>query len=262
MIEYHVFPEGRRRIVTFSFDDGHKNDERLVALFQKYQIKATFHLNGKKADDEQITAWKKLYKGHEIACHTVSHGWPTGMPTQAVIKETVENRMFLENISDMPVNGMSYPSGLYNDSVKQAMKMCGIVYARTTKNTMHFSLPGDFMEWHPTCHYKGASECCDFFLKHLDVRFSEPLFYIWGHSHEFTTEEEWQNFEQVLQKLSGNDKIWYATNMDIYQYITAQKSVLISADEKCFYNPTAIDVWLEKDKKEIIYVPAGKVVKV
>ena len=66
--------------------------------------------------------------------------------------------------------------------------------------------------------------------------------------------------ESILEKISGNDKVWYATNMEIYQYMTAQKSLLITADEKCIYNPTAITVWVEKDKKEIICVPAGETV--
>ena len=46
MIQYHVFPGGKKRIVTFSYDDGHKNDERLIGLFNKYGVKGTFHLNG------------------------------------------------------------------------------------------------------------------------------------------------------------------------------------------------------------------------
>ena len=50
MVQYNVFPEGKKRIVTFSYDDGHR-DEPLVALFNRYQVKATFHINGKEQDD-------------------------------------------------------------------------------------------------------------------------------------------------------------------------------------------------------------------
>lgn len=64
--------------------------------------------------------------------------------------------------------------------------------------------------------------------------------------------------EDILKKLSGLDEVWYATNMEVYQYMTAQKALLITADEKCIYNPTAITVWIEKDKKEIIRIPAGE----
>lgn len=32
----------------------------------------------------------------------------------------------------------------------------------------------------------------------------------------------------------------------------------ISADETTFYNPTATDVWIERNKKDIIKIPAGQ----
>ena len=35
MVQYHVFPGGKKRIVTFSYDDGSSGDERLVSLFNK-----------------------------------------------------------------------------------------------------------------------------------------------------------------------------------------------------------------------------------
>ena len=114
------------------------------------------------------------------------------------------------------------------------------------------------MKWHPTCHHVRALELCDYFINNLDSQWISPLFYIWGHSHEFKTDEDWAVMEKILQKLSSNDKIWYATNIEIYNYMTAQKALQISADEKCFYNPTAIDVWVEKDKTQIIKVPAGQ----
>ena len=46
MIQYHVYPGGKKRVVTFSYDDGSKNDARLIALFNKYGVLGTFHLNG------------------------------------------------------------------------------------------------------------------------------------------------------------------------------------------------------------------------
>ena len=57
MIEYSVFPGGKKRVVTFSYDDGPVQDERLVAMFNRYGVKGTFHLNGQTyigMTDEQI----------------------------------------------------------------------------------------------------------------------------------------------------------------------------------------------------------------
>ena len=54
MIQFHVYPEGKKRIVTFSYDDGPACDKRLVDLFNKYKVKGTFHLNGGEASEETI----------------------------------------------------------------------------------------------------------------------------------------------------------------------------------------------------------------
>ena len=70
----------------------------------------------------------------------------------------------------------------------------------------------------------------------------------------------WRLVKDVREKLAGNPKIWYATSCEIYRYISAQYSLVISADETIFYNPSAIDVWVEKDKSQVIHIPAGKTV--
>jgi peptidoglycan/xylan/chitin deacetylase (PgdA/CDA1 family) len=264
MIQFHVYPGGKKRVVTFSYDDGHHNDERLVALFNKYGVKATFHLNGGKylgKTEAELDVYRARYAGHEISCHTVTHGWPARMPLASLTNEIMEDRKILEHLASYPVVGLSYPSGSYSDEAIVALRACGIVYSRTVDSHKRFLLPNDFLKWHPTCHHKDALPLCDRFINDLDSEWTHPMFYIWGHAHEFRTEEEWSVIEQILQKLSGNDKIWYATNIEIYRYMQAQQQLEISADETVFYNPTAIDVWVEKNKKQIILVPAGATIR-
>ena len=78
---------------------------------------------------------------------------------------------------------------------------------------------------------------------------------------EFRTEEDWAYIARVVKMLAGNDKIWYATNIEIYDYVNAQKQIRRSADGKIFYNPTDLDVWVAKDA-EPICIPAGKSVTI
>lgn len=261
MIQFHVYPGGKKRIVTFSYDDGHDNDEHLVSLFNRYRVKGTFHLNGRLETTERAQLIRERYRGHEISCHTAGHGWPARMPLSSLVTEITANRSALEMAAGCPVLGMSYPSGDYDESVKNVMRSCGIVYARTGKKTMDFGLPEDFLEWHPTCHHRQALQLCGRFLENLDSEWERPLFYIFGHSHEFRTQEDWKLMEEILQKLSGNEKIWYASSMEIYRYMTAQRALEVSMDENSFYNPTALDVWVEKDREQIICIPAGAYVK-
>ena len=71
---------------------------------------------------------------------------------------------------------------------------------------------------------------------------------------------ECAQLEALLVRVSGSEKVWYATNAEIHQYLSAQKMLKISVDERIIYNPTALDLWLEKDKKEKIKIPAGQTV--
>jgi len=263
MIQFHIFPGGRRRVVTFSYDDGSDGDIRLIEIFNRYGVKGSFHLNAGRflqADEESIRALRARYAGHEISCHTLQHGWPARMPSASLIREVMEDRAFLERVAGYPVVGMSYPSGSYNDEVVTVLRACGIVYARTVKSTGGFALPDDFLTWHPSCHHKDAMRLADRFLEDLDSEWRQPMLYIWGHSHELRTEEDWSYMEALVEKLSGEERIWYATNLEIYDYMTAQRALRISADEKQLYNPTAIDVWVEKDKKQVVCIPAGQTV--
>ena len=247
MIQFHVYPGGKKRVATFSYDDGSKNDARLIELFNRHGVLGTFHLNGMNytdADEESVAHLRALYAGHEVACHTFRHGWPSRMPAQAVVREVLEDRAVLERVFGYPIIGMSYPSGSYDAASIAAMRACGIVYSRTTKSTQKFPFPEDFMEWHPTCHHKDALPLCERFMRDLDSQWTRPLLYIWGHSHEFKTEEDWAYMEQVIATVAHSDKIWYATNIDIYNYLTAQAQLQYSLDEtnKARYQARA-DEW-------------------
>jgi hypothetical protein len=73
------------------------------------------------------------------------------------------------------------------------------------------------------------------------------LLYIWGHSYEFDRDNNWDHIEKICQKLADNDEIWYATNIEIYDYVQAYKSLIYSADGYRVYNPTLFEIWLDVD---------------
>jgi len=61
--------------------------------------------------------------------------------------------------------------------------------------------------------------------------------------------------------MSGHDNVWYATNIEIVDYVNATKALKISLDLDTFYNPSAINVWLTADG-QTIEIPAGATVKI
>lgn len=73
------------------------------------------------------------------------------------------------------------------------------------------------------------------------------MFYVWGHTFEFENNNNWDVIERLLSTVGGRDDIWYATNMEIYEYVQAFQSLDISVDGRRIVNPTKIPLWVEID---------------
>lgn len=267
MIDYKYYPGKKRHIATFSYDDAPPEDYKLVELFNKYGIKATFNLIGNNlasADYGVMEAdAKELYKGHECAVHTETHPWLEKCAPTTLINEILENRKRIEKIVGYAVRGMAYPYGTYDEDVIKTAQALGIVYSRTAGETGGYNLPENWFKWVGTCHHKNSPKYVDSFIETLDNIWVSRCLYIWGHSFEFTqpnTDKGFDFFEEQLKKLAEHkDKIWFATNIEIYDYVHAQKALQVAADESFVYNPTQIDVVIAKDN-EICTVPAGKTI--
>jgi Predicted xylanase/chitin deacetylase len=278
MLKQHLicYPEGKFKALTLSYDDGKIGDRRLVRLFNKYGIKATFHLNGQLMTDtnnvfdnenewwqERLSAneAKELYKGHEIAAHTATHPTIARCPIEKVTIEVLEDRKILEKIVKYPVRGMSYPNGSYSNEIKAMLPFVGIDYSRITGNSENFNLPKDWYEWKATCHHNyKLFEIADEFLALFKSQYLY-LMYVWGHSFEFDRDDNWEHMEKFVQRMAFKDDIWYATNYEIYNYITAAKQLRFSAYGDFVYNPTATDIWIKIDNK-ITKISAGLQVEI
>ena len=75
------------------------------------------------------------------------------------------------------------------------------------------------------------------------------LFYVWGHSYEFDNDDNWDVIEQFADYVSNRDDIWYATNIEIYDYVKAYEGLEVSVDETIIHNPSTIDVWFMKNNQ-------------
>ena len=140
------FPEGKIKALTFSYDDGAAPDERLVEIFNRHGLKATFNLNAVHYLDkpeEKAGYLKKLYAGHEIACHGKTHPFFERLPQMSLVEDILEDRRELEKLTGKIINGMAYPYGTYDSNVIQTLRSLGIVYSRTVKSTGRFGFPDD-----------------------------------------------------------------------------------------------------------------------
>lgn len=257
--KYMRFLDGKSKALTFSYDDGVKADKRLVAVFDKYGLKGTFNLNSRLFGcenwhgrlDEEETYSLFANNRHEVALHGARHIFLDKVPLAEAVNEIVQNRVYLENKFGRIVRGLAYAYNGYNDEVINALKCCGVSYARTTESSYGFSVPTDWYRLKPTCHHADARfyGLADKFLNcapEQDFKHREPwLFYIWGHSYEFDDGNNWDIIESFAKRVSGRKDIWFATNSEVYNYVQAYKNLVFSIDGERVYNPSHMPVWIE-----------------
>ena len=270
------FPNGKPKAMTFSYDDGVIEDLRLMELMKKYGIKGTFNINTfhyEKGNEPEYRLKKSELKEiadnplFEIACHGHTHPYYTFLPQSVVTDDIMTNRKEIEAITDKIIRGFAYPYGPYNEISEESIKAAGIVYARTTKSTNDFFLPENWLQWHPTCHHKNSLELYDKFEAFNRVVSNPVVMYVWGHTYEFDNDNNWELIEELFKRCHKNPDIWFATNMEIYNYVKAFKSLVFSADGKTVHNPSRTDIFAlldgywEPDSGTPILVPAGATVK-
>lgn len=268
-----LLKDGKRKALTLSYDDGVIYDRRLIEILDKNGIKGTFNINTcfyrgengcnnerRLSREEAISLYKN--SSHEVAVHGYTHPRLEKLDVTGVIYEIIRDREELEKDFDVIIRGMAYPYGTYNDSVIDTLKECGIAYSRTVKSTGTFEFPADWYQWHPTCHHN-SEQLFEMLQKFLEPRPSWAecqLFYLWGHSYEFNDKNNWDIIEKFAEIAGGHDYIWYATNIEIYDYVKAYESLRISFDRKIIYNPTVTDVWVNANGKDFC-IKSGETVR-
>ena len=244
---------------------------------KQYGIKGSFNINAglfKDADNghktysdrmssrEALKAFKN--SGQEIALHGYYHDPLHGIPSQVVLSETLREREALEELFKTIIRGMAYPYGCYTKPTIEAIKAAGIVYSRTVNATGRFNVPvnseEDWMELTTTCHFADpdAGRYADKFVENEPLVFPE-LFYVWGHSHEFNYNDGYNKMEALLKTVSGNEDVWYATSIEIYDYFHAYRRLQFTMKGNAVHNPNFTSVWLSY-RGELYEIEPGKTI--
>ncbi len=274
---FMCYPGALRKAVTFSYDDGCEDDLRLVELFNKYGIKGTFNINSHRLINGNgisvSDAKRMIAEGHEIAVHGKFHkANGISRPVEG-IRDVLNCREELEGALGKIIRGMAYPdtgitrfaNGSDYNTVKGYLKELGIVYSRTLGGDNNsFELPTDWYAWMPSFHHNNpeAQRFIDEFLNlELENNYHAMrhprLLYIWGHAYEFSVNDNWSLIEDICRKIGGRSDIWYAANIEIYEYVNAYNSLIWSADGKTVYNPTLYEIFFA-DSNERYCVKSGE----
>jgi len=257
------FPEGRSKALSMSYDDGSEHDRRLVALFNAYGIRGTFHLNCESLGQEYKIGRDEaasLYRGHEIACHGATHADLTHLSDDAIRHELGWDKHVLEQITSSPVRGLAYAFGTHDDRVVWLVGEAGFAYARGIHDIWGFGLPDDPLRLTTTCHHAGALEMG---RKLLESDAPELQWMrVYGHSYEldgFMTGDvtkNWEYMEDFCRMMRGHGSIWYATLIEATDYLTAARSLEMTDGGAGVSNHSDLPVWIEKDGADV-EIPAG-----
>lgn len=226
---------GKMKALTFSFDDGVTQDKRLIKIFDKYNLRATFNINSGlfftggpknyngltipliRFSQEEI---RDVYQNHEVASHTLTHPFLNRIPLPEAIRETEEDRVRLSELVGYNVEGMAYPMGtpaMNAEIARELSVKTGVRYARTTTETYGFDVPEDLMILNPSVKATDHENMDALAERFLSMQADKPqIFYIWGHAYEFDGNDDWEWFEDFCSRVSGHDDIFYGTNREIY----------------------------------------------
>lgn len=262
------FPGGLAKALTLSYDDGVIFDRRLIEIMQKNGIKGAFNINAGCFPTPENTKSRRLRReeavelyensGMEVAIHSYSHSFLEHLPDGHMAYEILKDKEELEKLFGKIIRGGAYAYGNCGEKSVETLRICGIDYFRTTTSTGKFSLPSEPLTLNPTCKHKDP-KLFDYladFSKPLTSPHQAPkLFYVWGHSYEFEDDNNWDIIEKFCEEAGGHDDVWYATNIEIIDYLNAYKRLRLSADGTICHNPTTTEIFFFVNGKTLSVKP-------
>ncbi len=204
------------------WDDGVEDDIRLCEILRTHHAKASFNLNPGLHKATRSFSWRykdckdvrhlalgelcSVYAGFTIANHTVTHPKPLEIPLDEWRAEVVDGRMQLQDIFQQPVYGFAYPYGDHDAATSAVVAEAGHIYGRTCENATPCHPAGDPFRQPTDCHHAAP----DFWDRYEQAKSTgAEVFYFWGHSYEFITEQDWIVYTEKLLRINADpDAVW------------------------------------------------------
>lgn len=110
--------------VALTFDDGPKPGEsnRILNILDKYGVRATFFVIGKKTHEHPDLIYRIHTSGHDLANHSYTHTNLTTLPYNEILSELSETSKILEKTTKTPIRYFRPPGGKYNKEVLKGVK--------------------------------------------------------------------------------------------------------------------------------------------
>lgn len=264
-----LYPGGREKAFSLSYDDGVLQDIRLVELLNRYGLKGTFNLNSGLMRSE--FAWvhesglsvkrlsesvaRDLYTGHEVASHTLTHPYMESLSHGEILFQLTTDRHNLRNLFDREVQGFAVPFLYYSEEIAQCARQAGFAYARISEVTNDYSLSRDPYHWRGS-KFHWDEDLEDFIYGFLATDQELALCQLVGHSYDLEVLNMWNRMDAIFQKIAACPNIAPMTNLELVRYASAMDMAVIS--HKRIVNPTAMNLWFRTEERIICLHPGEK----
>lgn len=196
------------KVFLLSFDDGTIWDKGLVQLLNRYGIPGTFNLNsgledfvwefeGKPVIRQHLNDMADLYRGHEVASHTLTHPWLNQLSPPALRREVGEDAAAIRKIFGLKEIGFGVPFTACDEREIRIIRKF-VRYIRLSEFADSFALPKD--EYHIPIHsLYNAPDVKEKIAAFGASDLKDGLFVMAGHSYELEMLNHWEYMDDLLQ---------------------------------------------------------------
>ena len=263
------YPQGKKKAFNITYDDGVMQDLRFVELMNRYGLKGTFNLNSElmrtgfawihpngmevKRLDVDTARW--LYRGHEIASHTLTHPYMHDLSEEELMRQLGQDKHDLEEMLGVEVAGFAVPFDYYSPMIADCAKRCGFEYARMSEFSYSYAPCGDYWFW-KTGFYHIEPGLEAFVAGFLETEEELAVCQIVGHSYDLDAEGLWGTMDGILCRVSKDPQVWPCTNLELVRYLKAMEQAELR--DGAIRNHSDRELWFEVDGRVICVPPRGE----
>ena len=204
-----------RKIFLISFDDGTIWDRRFVELLNKYHMKATFNLNSGLEDfvwhyEDRFPIRRQLladtidlYKGHEVASHSLHHHWLNTLTPPQLSREVGDDCAAIKELFCLQEIGFGVPFTACSEREVNIIRKF-VRYIRLSEFSDSFAPPKD--PYHIPIHaLYNQPDVREKIAQFAESDLPLSLFVMAGHSYELEVLDHWDYMEELLQYIRSFD---------------------------------------------------------
>ena len=199
-----------------SIDDGTIFDEKVIAILNRHHIKGTFNLNsglddfvwyneGRPVRRLSLPQCLDLYRGHEVASHSLTHPHLTQCNDDHIGYEVGVDKENLERIFGVPVSSFAFPFEDFDErAINRIKAIDGFTAIRVSEIDRSFRFPID--PFHIKITSLDVKEALNIFPEFLKDEKAE-LFVFVSHGYDFEFCDTYSHLEQLCDMVENSGVI-------------------------------------------------------